>query len=476
MHTKHIVQNHFSKTPFKYSFDTFSSSKDDSESENSITDFRSKRIKSDKSFLFNYFEIMNELISALNDKQTANMISHRENERLQILEFISINLNSDANSENYPPCLIIFGQPGMGKTKLLNEIAESLSNNQIENCFTPEMKNMYSNSSILVDKLMKKPFVAHFFNCMNYNSVIELLIDIYDKITKQNCPSSHRNPDYLYKQFYRDIESILQENNVLLMIDELEYFLQKDQKSFLNLINFLQIKKPGFVKFGISNTLNLISTAYGKKTMLNFEFLIFKPYTKEVLKEIIMERVINILDKYKVKLDSILPDVALDFLLKTVVNNRSSDIRALLSLTSGVIESKINNMKAIGLKADTPPNISIKEVVDFFIKNSVKKEYEIIKRLNLYSQVMLLAIYACIQDIIPSSSIVKVEKAFWKLSEEFCGDECTDYKALLEILKSYNLIKIDKAHKGTILSVISKQELGRILEDIETFKEYFHNK
>lgn len=460
--------------PCKHSLDMSITSFSDSEEEYSNTAFRSKRLKTAFNILNNYFDIMSELIVCLNDKVAEGVMKHRDNEKKHIVEFILKSIGSGLNAVETAPCLIIFGQPGMGKTKLLNEVANSLTNRNAAECFSSYAIKTTDESHKLISSFKNKPFTSYFFNCMNHNSAIEMLMVIYEKIIGRSYPPQHKNLDYFDKGFFSALDDVLASRYVILMIDELEYFMQKDKRGFKSLIDLLQTDKSGFIRFGISNNLNIISSS-SKKKFLNFEFLIFKTYSKEVLKDILTAKVQKILDKHNVNLSTVVNDVSLDFLVKSIVNNRTSDVRALFALTSGVIETKINLMKAAGTDPSTKPNITVKEVIDFFIKNSVKQEYDIIKRLSLYAQVMLLAIYACIQETTPSASTTDIMKAFEKLCGEFCGNEAIEHKSLLELLRDYKIVKFDSNRRGVVQSLISKQELARILSEVETFKSYFED-
>lgn len=51
---------------------------------------------------------------------------------------------------------------------------------------------------------------------------------------------------------------------IIVMIDEMEHLLNKDRAQFEHINEFLSISLKGFVKIGISNTLDLFSSVQSK--------------------------------------------------------------------------------------------------------------------------------------------------------------------------------------------------------------------
>lgn len=95
--------------------------------------------------------------------------------------------------------------------------------------------------------------------------------------------------------FKKDVQKFLRNNLIIVMIDELENLLNKDKNGFEFIIEFFNINVQGFVKIGISNTLDLFSdVAKSSNLYMLFSFLVFKPYEEK--------RIIGILET---KLDEI---------------------------------------------------------------------------------------------------------------------------------------------------------------------------
>ena len=56
-------------------------------------------------------------------------------------------------------------------------------------------------------------------------------------------------------------------------------------------IDLLNISAPGFIKIGVSNTVDLFSTYKGTKNYLSFKQLTFRPYNETDLLGILRERI-----------------------------------------------------------------------------------------------------------------------------------------------------------------------------------------
>ncbi len=95
------------------------------------------------------------------------------------------------------------------------------------------------------------------------------------------------NKLYALETFISYLSELLHIYRIVLIIDELETLSENDNKNFDNILQLLNINKKGFVKIGISNTLNLFAQAQGKQIPLNFTFMTFKPYTIDQLVDII---------------------------------------------------------------------------------------------------------------------------------------------------------------------------------------------
>lgn len=80
------------------------------------------------------------------------------------------------------------------------------------------------------------------------------------------------------------------------MIDEMEHLLNKDRAQFEHINEFLSISLKGFVKIGISNTLDLFSSVQSKqKTYMKYFFVPFRPYKHDQIENILSSKIDDII-------------------------------------------------------------------------------------------------------------------------------------------------------------------------------------
>jgi Cdc6-like AAA superfamily ATPase len=96
---------------------------------------------------------------------------------------------------------------------------------------------------------------------------------------------------YILENFKIQLKKFSHKFKFVLLIDELDTLATHDRKDFDMVVDFLNISEPGFVKIGISNTMDLFSTYKGTKNYLNSAKLTFKPYTTEDLVGILKTRI-----------------------------------------------------------------------------------------------------------------------------------------------------------------------------------------
>ena len=77
---------------------------------------------------------------------------------------------------------------------------------------------------------------------------------------------------------------------VVVFIDELET-LKNSEADFHLVFELLSFQVPGFIKIGVSNTMDLFTHALGRTKFLQYQFLTFVPYTEEQLAAILSERI-----------------------------------------------------------------------------------------------------------------------------------------------------------------------------------------
>ena len=285
-----------------------------------------------------------------------------------------------------------------------------------------------------------------------------------------------QNSDYFLKVIRTELKVALKDYYVVIMIDELEYQLSNDKRDFNNIINLLDMIRPGFVKFGISNTMNLMTVVAGKTQKLHNEYLIFKPYKKDTLKGILLKRIEKIIEEYQINVKAFIPDAVIDYVVKNVVNNHSSDVRTLLAICAGIIGEKIqivmkllNQGKELTLE---DVSITISNVIDFMLKNALKEQVEIIKRLGIHPQLLLLAICVSMEDTGHIIQYKNIEANYKRLLNLYEMDDIGNIMSQLDTLKNYNLIDLNMKTPESIRVVMTQQELDRCLLQIEEFEDY----
>lgn len=403
-------------------------------------------------------------------------ITHREKEKKQIVNFLFKNLSNDNENDIKTTCMIMFGQPGLGKTILLQEISNSFQDGSIKEIIKEIGLEEDEMQSHYIERIRVGDIKVHFFNSMNYNSVSELLKDILISVFMATESRDYNDPEYLFNNIKTIIEKQLKEKKLILMIDELEHLRNNDASNFSILINLLNYKHKGFVKFGISNTLNLISEVSNTTIELNFEFLIFKPYKKQSLKNILIKRINTALVGSGLETKEVMPDNSLDFIVKKIIINNHSDVRFLLSSVSKLIENKITALKkkvkeGIDI-SEQSFEITMLEVIRFFPQPNNKKDYILyLQDISFHAKCLLLAIYETLENQTYTVLVKKVEKMYKKILSNFAYDLPKRTKMYFETLHTYNFIK--RPDSKNVVSLFMKKELKKVLMSQVEFKEYF---
>lgn len=416
--------------------------------------------------------MLEELTLSLKTNSPNQKIEYRESERQAITDFIVNSIRAKNKESQSNNCMIIFGQPGLGKTVLLNEIAQSAKSKARDSLFADSLKRAGEEVSLLGVKRWK----IHFYNSMSFQTAAHLLREIGSTVFGLKYNENDNNADYALKRIKEEMSVLLESYYLIVMIDELEYLLYNDKRDFSTVIDFLNMKNPGFVKFGISNTLNIISHVSGVTQTLNYDFLVFKPYTKDKLKGILMSRIDKILERFGVGLKSFISDAVIDYVVKHAVNNNSSDVRALLALCGSVLEGKIQTLvKLIRQDKETEGcniEITIPDVVDHLLKNALKKQIEVVTRLGVHSQLLLMALCVAMKDNGQVVKLTEVERQYNRLFQLYDLDIEDNMMSQIDTLKSYNMVNVDPKSQDTIRVMLTKAELDRCLKQIEMFESY----
>ena len=128
-----------------------------------------------------------------------------------------------------------------------------------------------------------------FTNCFPF--LLETLAYICEKANQDFNKDQHKNTVYILESFKTKLKKILEKSRFILLIDELDTLASHDRKDFDMIVDFLNISEHGFIKIGISNTMDLFSTYKGTKNYLNSKKLTFEPYNSSELETILTNRI-----------------------------------------------------------------------------------------------------------------------------------------------------------------------------------------
>ena len=167
--------------------------------------------------------------------------------------------------------MIVTGKPGGGKTLLITNILNRLENLQYKFFDFLEPKALEGQTLLEVQVIQ--------LNAMKYSNCFPFLLESMEKICKiakvDFNKNNFKNSVYLLETFKLKLVNILKKFKFVILIDELDTLATHDRKDFDMIVEFLNISDKGFVKIGISNTLDLFATYKGTKNYLNSKKLTF---------------------------------------------------------------------------------------------------------------------------------------------------------------------------------------------------------
>ena len=156
----------------------------------------------------------------------------------------------------------------------------------------------------------------------------------------------------------RDLDSARPEvrNTKVILLDELDCLLTKNQSILYNLFEWPQRKKANLIVLSVANTLDLPETFMARiSSRIGNARLVFTPYSSAEIKEIITQRV---------READIFDEAALNFISKKVAVI-SSDIRKTLAICRQAIERFLEETARPGARED-PGRISLSLVARVF--------------------------------------------------------------------------------------------------------------
>ena len=204
----------------------------------------------------------------------------RYEEQTEIYHYLKNGLETYGNYNS----LYICGMTGTGKTESVNKVIE-----------------MIEEENELNDGI---PFRSLFINCVNFDTNMKLIKCIYNFIFSKNAEkikvSKYLNLlDNFFSERKKYNGSIYlndpTNSHIILIIDELDYLINKSQILLYHIFNWSIYPYSKLIIITISNLIN-ISDVFLPKILSRFGHnkLIFKPYKKEQIREILNYKGINI--------------------------------------------------------------------------------------------------------------------------------------------------------------------------------------
>lgn len=320
------------------------------------------------------------------EKLTDSQIYCRDKERDYILNFFE--------NEEEMKSLFICGQPGTGKTSLMNEIFKShLTSNKF--CFKIYINCMSLNSI--------KDFNEEIFKFFNKTSSLTIFRKIfkskkYDSLIK----ILKTNPSNLKIDTLCNVLNILNSNDVeekmtpIILLDEIDHFYQKnDDIAFFDILSIPYLSSCNLKILMISNNSEFDKYILPKieNRKIKISKYVFKPYTHVEINKILIQKLIE--TGFKDNFE----ENAIRF-ISSKLANKSGDLRPALEIIKSILlnqKEEISNGKKVDLRE-----------VMIILKHKTSSFSEIIKNLTFEQKVVISSIYFSM--INSESSIITEEQ------------------------------------------------------------------
>lgn len=336
-----------------------------------------------ESIFIQYINKRKQLIKNKKVLQTTyipEQLPHRKEQIERIVSIISIALNGEK-----PSNIMVYGKTGTGKTAVLNYIGKELkkADPDQDSCYY-----LYVNCEV-VDTAYG----------ILYNIASQFIENINDKIPFTGWPF-----EKLYTVLYEAIE---EKNRVfVIVLDEVDHMIStKGDAIFYYLAKINEhLSKSKVSLIGISNNMKFLELLEPKaKSRLGGESLIFPPYSREQLEDILQERAVEVFEK-----DTLDPDVIP--YCATIAAKNDGDARMAIDLlrTSADIAERNGDTLITQAHVKAARNSIDLDIID-----------EAIRTLSLHSKIVLMSI---IKNTESGNTPMRT------------GDVCETYKELTMIL------------------------------------------
>ena len=307
-----------------------------------------------ESIFIQYVQKRKQLIKNKKVLQTTYLpeqLPHRKEQIDRIVSIISIALNGEK-----PSNIIIYGKTGTGKTAVLNYIGKELrkADPAIEKCF------------------------YLYVNCEVVDTAYGILYNIASQFIKDfKIPFTGWSFEKLYEELYTAIED--QNRVFVIVLDEVDHMITKKGDAILYYLAKINehLSKSKVSLVGISNNMKFLELLEPKaRSRLGGESMIFPPYSREQLQDILQKRAIEAFD------DGILEDTVIPLCAITAAKNEG-DARMAIDLLRTAADIAERNGDS------TITEAHVKSAKNSMDMNVVE---EAIKTLTVQSKCVLLSI------------------------------------------------------------------------------------
>ena len=251
-----------------------------------ISNGEEKMTEEQESIFIQYVQKRKQLIKNKKVLQTTYLpeeLPHRKEQIDRIVSIISIALSGEK-----PSNIIVYGKTGTGKTAVLNYIGKELrkADPGIEKCYY-----LYVNCEV-VDTAYG----------ILYNIASQFIQDIGKKI-----PFTGWSFEKLYEELYTEMENL---NRVfVIVLDEVDHMITKKGDAILYYLAKINehLSKSKVSLIGISNNMKFLELLEPKaRSRLGGESMIFPPYSRNQLEDILKKRAEEVFDEGVLE-DTVIP-------------------------------------------------------------------------------------------------------------------------------------------------------------------------
>lgn len=242
----------------------------------------------------------------------------------------------------------------------------------------------------------------------------------------------------------------------IVLLDELDYLITKDQSVLYNLFEWPQRKNANLIVVSVANTLDLPETFMARiSSRIGNTRLVFTPYTSAEIKEIIEQRVSEV---------GIFDANSLNFISKKVALI-SSDIRKTLMICRQAVEKFKEQAKSKSQNSDVKPVITVDfvaKVFDNMYRGSPMNDF-----INLANDLMKNFLTEMYQEMKFNQSKIACYRKVYERYRNSSSTALERYTAhemlhLVKRLKEKSIIETKHNHKTGTLELILQCNLDEI--------------